>query len=67
MGSSKTATNGQERRRRKGTTTRRASTLRAALLLLIPLVALVAAFARGLEARHGAVPDWTPSADSVGH
>ncbi len=66
MGSSKTATNDQERRR-KGTTTRRASTLRAALLLLIPLVALVAAFARGLEARHGAVPDWTPAADSGGH
>jgi hypothetical protein len=67
MAPSKTRDADKARRIRKGTTTRQGSTLRAALLLLIPLVALIAAFARGLEARHGRVPDWAPTAGSPAH
>lgn len=65
MASSKTGTNKKTLDRgRKGTTTRRSSTLKAALLLVPVLAILAAAFARGVEAHHGDVPDWRPSAAS---
>jgi hypothetical protein len=54
-------------RTRKGTTSRSTSILRNSLLLLLPIVALVAALARGLESQTGEVPDWTPPAADAGH
>ena len=62
MAGKTTPQTGDIKRSRKGTTSRSSSTLKASVLLIIPLVILIAALARGVEAYDGEVPDWRPTA-----